>query len=343
MRTVVALYDTREIARKVIEDLVNAGFDRDEISIATRGEKGEDINVEKARDRDDMRVEKTRDRELGNEAGEGAAVGGGVGAVLGGIGGLLVGLGTIVIPGAGVIVAAGPLVGLLGGAVAGGIAGGLLGGLIGLGIPEEDARVYAEGVRRGGTLVIVRTADEAAENARSIMERHNPVNIERSERRWREMGWEGYHEEAAPMTESELERERQAFAKERYEPEGMRREHHGGAEGMRMQQQMGTEERSYQPGRIETDADKAWDAYQQDFMNHYQHTYADTGHDFGYYQPAYKYGCQLAQHEQYGSRDWEEIEAEARRRWRDVNGDESWMIVRDAVRESFDRCESGRV
>jgi hypothetical protein len=319
MRTVVALYDTRERARDVIEDLVNAGFTRDEISIATRGEEGEKMDIEK-----------TRTREAGNEAGEGAAIGGGVGAILGGLGGLLVGLGTIVLPGAGLIIAAGPLVGLLGGAVAGGIAGGLLGGLIGLGIPEEDAGVYAEGIRRGGTLVIIRTPDERAEDARAIMERYNPINIERSERRWREMGWEGYREGAATLSERELEQERQAFAKERYEYDVTHRQHDTAGETQR-----------YQPGRIESDADRAWDAYQQDFMEHYRHTYADTGHDFGYYQPAYKYGCQLAQHEQYGSREWEEIEAEARRRWRDVNGDESWMIVRDAVRESFDRCEPG--
>jgi hypothetical protein len=322
MRTVVALYDSRETARNVIEDLMNAGLSRDEISIATRGEEGEDIKVEEG-----------RSREAGTEAGEGAAIGGGVGAVLGGIGGLLIGLGTIVLPGAGLIIAAGPLVGLLGGAVAGGIAGGLLGALIGFGIPEEDARIYAEGVRRGGTLVIVRTSDGNAENARSIMERHNPINIERSERRWREMGWEGYNEEAAPLTTRELERERQSFVNERYE-----------RDAARQQPYMGGRLHRDEPGRtIEGEADQAWNAYQHDFKEHYQHTYADTGHDFGYYQPAYKYGCQLAQHEQYGSRDWDEIEAEARRRWRDVNGDESWIIVRDAVRESFDRCESGRM
>jgi hypothetical protein len=332
MRTVVALYDTKETARHVIEHLVNEGFDHEEISIATRGEEGDKVDIVK-----------TRTREAGNEAGEGAAVGGGVGAALGGLGGLLVGLGTIAVPGAGLIVAAGPLIGLLGGAFAGAIAGGLLGGLIGLGIPEEDARIYAEGVRRGGTLVIVRTSDETSENARSIMERHNPINIERSERRWREMGWEGYRQEAAPLSDHEIERERKAFAQERYEPEGMRREQSMGVEGMHREQYRGTEERDYQPGRIQSDADRAWDAYQADFMEHYQQTYADTGHDFGYYQPAYRYGCQLAQHEHYGNRDWEEIEMEARRRWRDVNGDESWIIVRDAVRESFDRCESDRI
>lgn len=320
MRTVVALYNSRETARDVIQSLVDAGFSRDEISIATRGEEGEDIQVEK-----------TRTREAGNEAGEGAAIGGGVGAVLGGIGGLLVGLGTVVLPGAGLIIAAGPLVGLLGGALAGGIAGGLMGALIGLGIPEEDAQIYAEGVRRGGTLVIVRTSDASAEDARSIMERYDPINIERSEQRWRQMGWEGYDKEANPLTDRELERERHAFAEERYEQDiTTEREYAGDATTTRR-------------GRFEEDTDRMWNAHEHEFMEHYRHTYADTGHDFNYYQPAYRYGCQLAVHDQYGAQDWDDIESEARRRWRDVNDDESWMIVRDAVHESFDRCESDQM
>ena len=43
----------------------------------------------------------------------------------------------------------------LAGAGIGAAAGGLLGALTGMGIPEEEAHVYAEGVRRGGTLVTV--------------------------------------------------------------------------------------------------------------------------------------------------------------------------------------------
>ena len=62
--------------------------------------------------------------------------------------------------GAGPVVAAGWLVataaGAATGAVVGGAAGGLVGSLTGADVPERDAQFYAEGVRRGGTLV---TAD----------------------------------------------------------------------------------------------------------------------------------------------------------------------------------------
>jgi hypothetical protein len=47
----------------------------------------------------------------------------------------------------------------LAGAVAGGAAGGVVGALIEAGISENDAARYAEGVRRGGTLVTIRAMD----------------------------------------------------------------------------------------------------------------------------------------------------------------------------------------
>jgi hypothetical protein len=64
------------------------------------------------------------------------------------------------IPGVGPVVAAGWLaattLGAVTGAVACGAAGGLIGALTDSGVPEEHAHVYAEGVRRGGTLVTAR-------------------------------------------------------------------------------------------------------------------------------------------------------------------------------------------
>ena len=53
-------------------------------------------------------------------------------------------------------------VGAASGAGIGAAAGGLLGSLTGAGVSEEDAHVYAEGVRRGGTLVTVRAEDADA-------------------------------------------------------------------------------------------------------------------------------------------------------------------------------------
>ena len=54
------------------------------------------------------------------------------------------------------MVAAGWLVATAAGAAAGGLTGGIIGALTQAGVSDEDAQVYAEGVRRGGTLVTAR-------------------------------------------------------------------------------------------------------------------------------------------------------------------------------------------
>ena len=42
----------------------------------------------------------------------------------------------------------------------GAIAGGMAGGLVGLGVSKDDAYTYEQAIRRGGTLLTVRTADD---------------------------------------------------------------------------------------------------------------------------------------------------------------------------------------
>src|SRR3954470_8440743 len=87
-----------------------------------------------------------------------------VGSAIGGVGGLLASLGAFAIPGIGPVVGAGWLVATLAGAAAGGLAGGLIGSLTEAGVDENDAHVYAESIKRGGTMVVARV-DETQEDA----------------------------------------------------------------------------------------------------------------------------------------------------------------------------------
>lgn len=136
MRIVSGLYDSYDDARKAVKVLEDAGVPSDDISIVSRKDGKEDVEGQ------------------GNNAAEGAGTGAGIGALAGGAGGLLTGLGMLAIPGVGPVVAAGWLaataVGAVAGAVVGGAAGGIVGAMIESGVPEQDAHVYAEGVRRGG-------------------------------------------------------------------------------------------------------------------------------------------------------------------------------------------------
>jgi hypothetical protein len=165
-RTISRMYDSYGTARAVLADLAAAGIPDRDISVVARPAEEESL----------------------------AGTGAGIGALVGGGAGLLAGLGTIAIPGIGPVVAAGWLVATLAGAVVGGGAGGLLGSLVHEGVGEEEANVYAEGVRRGGTLVSVRVPESREAAVEQIMVRHNYVDWQARRREYADAGWSGFDE-----------------------------------------------------------------------------------------------------------------------------------------------------
>jgi uncharacterized protein (TIGR02271 family) len=88
---------------------------------------------------------------------------------------------------------------------------GLADDLARLGVPREEAEYYAEGVRRGGSVVVVQAAEDVTERAAAIMERRAVVDYENRTSQWRETGWTGYDADAPPYTVEEAERERAAY------------------------------------------------------------------------------------------------------------------------------------
>jgi uncharacterized membrane protein len=172
-----------EDAHRVIEALTQAGISRDRIGLVASDAEGKySTSLESGKTHRDQDVS------------EGAATGAGTGAVLGGLGGLLVGLGALAIPGIGPVIAAGPIVSALAGAGIGAATGGLLGALVDLGIPEEHANAYAEGIRRGGTLVYANIDENQANQVVQIMNRFNPVDINQRSQHWRENKWSRFDE-----------------------------------------------------------------------------------------------------------------------------------------------------
>jgi hypothetical protein len=131
--------------------------------------------------------------------------------VVGGTAGLLAGLGILAIPGVGPVVAAGWLAALAAGAVAGGAAGGIIGALTQSGVSKEDAHVYAEGVRRGGTLVVARVPDRERSRYEAILDR-SAVNIRDRGEAYRKNGWTGFDESAPPYSVDQARREREVYA-----------------------------------------------------------------------------------------------------------------------------------
>ncbi|MEV4606903.1 hypothetical protein MRBLMR1_001874 [Neorhizobium sp. LMR1-1-1.1] len=191
MRTVTGLFDDYADASAAVGELETAGVRSNDISI----------------------VSNNADRRHGDSnAAEGAGTGAGIGAVVGGTGGLLTGLGLMAIPGVGPVVAAGWLAataaGAAAGAVAGGAAGGIIGGLTSSGVPERDAHFYAEGVRRGGTLVTAKVEDALAPEAEAILKRSNWVDPMERRTSYEQQGWTRFDETLDPYDAQQVEQER---------------------------------------------------------------------------------------------------------------------------------------
>lgn len=198
MVSVTGLFDNYSDAQAAVGKLVQAGISHDDISVVAS-------NVDGSYD--------DRSSETADAAGTGA----GIGALVGGAGGLLTGLGVMAIPGVGPVVAAGWLAATAAGAAAGALAGGATGGLIGAltesGVPSEDAHVYAEGVRRGGTLVTARVTEGAEEDtARTILQDSNWVDIGQRRTAYADDGWTAFDETADPFSPEEIEEERRRYA-----------------------------------------------------------------------------------------------------------------------------------
>src|SRR5437763_9919567 len=172
MITISRLYDDYDSAARAVDELERAGVAASEISIIAS-------NADGWYDRDSPSTTTKRiDRDLDgvDDRRENADAGAAIGGTIGGVAGLLAGLGTLAIPGLGPVVAAGWLVSTAALAVTGGAAGGLIGSLTQHGVDEDEANAYAEGVRRGGTLVTARVPEADAARVEAIMDR-SAVNI----------------------------------------------------------------------------------------------------------------------------------------------------------------------
>jgi hypothetical protein len=54
----------------------------------------------------------------------------------------------------------------------------------GIGVPEEDSRLFAEGLRRGATVVVLPVDEPRAEQAAEILDRHGAENLDEHAHQW---------------------------------------------------------------------------------------------------------------------------------------------------------------
>jgi hypothetical protein len=202
-KVISKLYPTYDRAQQAVRDLEAAGVKSSDISIVSN-------NADNWFSNNGTPKRVDRDHDGVDDRAEGAGKGAGVGAAVGGAAGLLAGLGLLAIPGVGPVVAAGWLVATAAGAAAGGLTGGIVGALTQAGVSDEDAQVYAEGVRRGGTLVTARVDDRNAAQLEATLER-SALRTNDLRSTYGKSGWKTFDPAAKPYSADEVRRERALY------------------------------------------------------------------------------------------------------------------------------------
>lgn len=161
-RTVVGVFESYEMAEKAATQIKDRGLRTDDISIVAKN-----LSDNNNRDGDEVSMSKGP---INDNISDGVVTGG----ILGGLAGLLIGAGSMVIPGLGIIAAAGPITGLLSGAVTGGI----VGGLVDLGIPESKSRQYESDIKSGKVLFSMKTDDDKVSNVTNILYENGAKSVD---------------------------------------------------------------------------------------------------------------------------------------------------------------------
>lgn len=161
-KILVGIFETENEAISVIRRLKEIGYHENEITVVAKDKDKMD------RIDDEMNID-TETQGDASGAGTGAVIGG----TLGGLAAALPALGLLAIPGVGPILAAGPIVGIIGGIVAGGVAGGLVGALVDMGVNEEDAKDYKLQLDQGKVIVLVENRDELRDDVYTTYNQYN--------------------------------------------------------------------------------------------------------------------------------------------------------------------------
>lgn len=309
MKTTVALFDTFSDAQGVVRELESAGFSPDHISMIAQS------NAPRAED--------------GSATATGAAIGAGLG--------LLAGLAAVTVPGVGIVLAVGPIIAS---GILGAVAGGLIGSLVDSGVPQDQAAYYAEGIRRGGTLVVVAANDDQVAQVVQTMNRHNAIDLDQRVADWRAAGWTP--PATAAVDDTRPAAVQRAVATETPDPTG--------------QTTMGDEiaaipvpnltattpapsaqptHDAHSPREARAYAD--FERLEPDFRDNFQQSFPGSQYVYEQYKPAYQYGCQLARDDD--ARDWEAIEPRARSSWEGGHPG-TWDRMKSAARYAFDRTKS---
>ena len=172
-KSVVGFFTSRASAEQAAANLAAQGIPRDVISVLTADRRDDAPAIGPLH-------EVGSDTEAGRDA------------VYGAIAGFVAGTILAVIPGIGPILAVGPITAAIAGIGVGAATGGVIGVLREQGISEDEAEYYAEGIRRGGSLVAVRADSETESKASEVLKNSGAEDVKELATEWRKAGWTGF-------------------------------------------------------------------------------------------------------------------------------------------------------
>ena len=171
-KTVVATFSNHDSAVDAARRIKDKGLRTDDISIVTKDVQATSSTTDRTETRTGgVSATMGTTNYKGNDNISDGVV---AGSVLGGLTGLVIGAGTLMIPGFGIIAAAGPIAGLLSGAVTGGV----VGGLVDLGIPEAKSKQYESDVKQGKTIFTMKTDEGKIDSVTSVLKNAGATNVD---------------------------------------------------------------------------------------------------------------------------------------------------------------------
>ena len=197
--TISRLYDSPTNAQRAVTRLEAAGVPHSDVSMVANNSDSW-FSSDKPVD---------RDRDGVDDRAEGAGKGAGLGAGVGGAAGLFR-LGFACNPRIRTCGCRCWLAATAVGAAAGAATGGIVGALTQAGVSEDDAHSYAEGVRRGGTLVSARVGDADRARLDELLNK-SAVNLRDRRAAWQKTGWKSFDSSSKPFGADEVRKERQLY------------------------------------------------------------------------------------------------------------------------------------
>jgi gas vesicle protein len=167
-KAVTAVFSDSNSAENAARQIKEEGLRTEDISVVAKHGNNGDGNYD-ARG-DGLKDNGAKDNGVRDNISDGVLTGG----VIGSLAGLLIGAGTLMVPGLGIVAAAGPVTGFL----AGGAVGGVAGGLIDLGIPEEKSKKYESDIKSGKILFAMNAEEKNIDRVSDILRRNGAEKVE---------------------------------------------------------------------------------------------------------------------------------------------------------------------